>query len=316
MHTAGVDPASPAYTNGVALGSFIGQQILKNRADDGHPPADIEVQNGTRWDRYQFGLPYFPEEAQSSGYTKVRPFGVPAFGIAGGEVTFVAPPLRTDSAEFKAQWEELYRYGTSDRTRSARTAETDATARFHDGNFGSQIGNTIDVLTSADINHTGTDLLRIIALTAMSAHDAHANHWFWKYHYLFGRPITQYRQVPSDAPNGLGALRDDSWQPFLTTSQNPEYPSGHAARTGALTASFRKAFGDNVTFRIISFSDAAAPPRTYRSFTALQDEVMISRTFGGVHWRHSGPPGRDMAQRVTDYIWSHYLQKVAKADAK
>jgi len=60
--------------------------------------------------------------------------------------------------------------------------KSDATARFHDGNFGSQIGNTIDVLTSANIDQSSTELLRIIALIAMSTHDAHANHWFWKYH--------------------------------------------------------------------------------------------------------------------------------------
>ena len=42
---------------------------------------------------------------------------------------------------------------------------------------------------------------------------------------------------------------------------------------------------------------------------------MVSRTYGGVHWRHSGPAGRDMAQRVTDYIWSHYLQRMAPIDA-
>ena len=316
IHTAAFDPASPAYVNGVALGNFVGQEMLKNRADDGHPPADTKAVNGTDWNQYQYGLPYFRDPPQSSGYTSVRPFGVAAFGLAGGDVTFVVPPLDPDSPEFKAQWEELYRYGTSNSSRSARTAETDATARFHDGNFGSQIGNTIDILASADIRQTGTDLLRIIALTAMSAHDAHANHWFWKYHYRFGRPITQYRQVPADQPNGLGVLHDDAWQPVLTTSPNPEYPSGHAARTGALTASFRKAFGDNLTFRTISFSDPTAPPRTYTSFTALQDEVMISRTYGGVHWRHSGPAGRDMAQRVTDYIWSHYLQKTASADAE
>lgn len=158
MHTAAFDAKSPAYTNGVALGSFVGEQILKKRADDGHPPTDTKVENGVRWDRYQYGLAYFPGEPQSSGYTKVRPFGVPAFGLQGGEVTFVAPPLRNDSAEFKTQWEELFRYGTADAARSARTAATDATARFHDGNFGSQIGNTIDVLTSADIHQSGTEL--------------------------------------------------------------------------------------------------------------------------------------------------------------
>jgi hypothetical protein len=156
IHTAAFDPASPAYVNGVALGNFVGQEMLKNRADDGHPPADTKVVNGTDWNQYQYGLPYFPDPPQSSGYTSVRPFGVAAFGLAGGDVTFVVPPLDPDSPEFKAQWEELYRYGTSNSSRSARTAETDATARFHDGNFGSQIGNTIDILASADIRQTGT----------------------------------------------------------------------------------------------------------------------------------------------------------------
>jgi len=104
IHTAAFDPASPAYVDGVALGNFIGEEILKNRADDGHPPADTKVVNGTDWNQYQYGLPYFRDPPQSSGYTSVRPFGVAAFGLAGGDVTFVVPPLGPDSPEFKAQW--------------------------------------------------------------------------------------------------------------------------------------------------------------------------------------------------------------------
>ena len=97
----------------------------------------------------------------------------------------------------------------------------------------------------------------------------------------------------------------------LATNQNPEHPSGHASRTNALTASFREALGDDVTFRTISFSQPAAPARTYASFTEFQEEVMLSRTYGGVHWRHSGFAGRDMAQRVTAYVWSHLLLPIA-----
>jgi hypothetical protein len=120
----------------------------------------------------------------------------------------------------------------------------------------------------------GTDLLRIIALTAMSCNDAHSNHWFWKYHYLVGRPVTQYRQVPLDQPDGLGEQRDKGWggadDMALLTNQNPEHPSGHASRTNALTASYRMAFGDEVTFRTISFSQPFAPARAFDSFTAFE----------------------------------------------
>ena len=313
IQTAAIDPDEPAYIAGMELGTLIGDQILSDRVGDGHPPQDTPVVNGSQWYEYQYDLPYFPGPAQSAGYPGVRPFGVPAFGLDGGEVTYVAPPLPRSSSEFAAQWEETFSYGTSDPSRSRRTPETDATAAFHDGNFGSQIGDIIDVLASAapDALPAGTDLLRILALTAMSCNDAHSNHWFWKYFYLVGRPITQYRQVPVDQADGLGEQRDEEWggasSMELVTNQNPEHPSGHASRTNALTASFRAAFGDDMKFRTISYSQPSAPARAYDSFTSFEEEVMASRTYGGVHWRESGFAGQDMARRVTSYIWGRHL---------
>lgn len=320
MHTGRFDPNCDEYVHGVALGNFVGNAIITLRSTDGHPPPSTPLPaNGTNWFTYQYGLPYFPGNAQSALYPNVKPFALPAYGTAGGAVTYVRPPLRhdapADSAEarqFRTEWLELFSYGTSNASASARTPESDATARFHDGNFGSQIGNTLDILTSAHIPDRGTDLLRVIALTAMSANDAHSNHWFWKYFYVNGRPITKYRQVPADAPNDLGKQRDNAWTPVLTTSQNPEHPSGHASRTGGLCASFRKAWGDRFTFRTGSFSQPSAPARTYNSFSEFQNEVMASRTYGGVHWRTSGPAGKEMSDRVTEYVWANFLKPVSR----
>jgi hypothetical protein len=319
IQTAAFDRLDPGYVNGVALGDAVGQGMLAVRQDDGHPPPNPFVVNGSEWYQYQYGLPYFPGTAQATGYPQVRPFGVPAFGFEGGDITWVEPPLQPGTGEFEAQWEETFGFGTSDPERSTRTEDTDAVALFHDGNFGSQIGDTIDILSSAPVETLSvgsTDLLRVVALTAISCNDAHSNHWFWKYHYLLGRPITQYRQVPLAEPGGLGEQRDEAWggtEMVLRTNQNPEHPSGHASRTNALTASFRAAFGDKVTFRTISFSQPAAPARVYSSFTHFENEVMASRTYGGVHWRESGVAGRDMAQRVQAYVWSHWLLPVADA---
>jgi hypothetical protein len=273
-----------AYELGRQLGTVVGERVLAERADDGHPPAIPPVTNGSQWWEYQYDLPYFQGlPGSAAGYSQVRPFGVTAFGLDGGEVTFVDPPLPVGSPSFQAQWEETFGYGTADPERSLRTETTDATAAFHDGNFGSQIGGTIDVLSSAEgLPDGGTELLRVVALTAMSCHDAHANHWFWKFRYLVGRPITQYRQVPLGQPDGLGAQRDGFWGEAgameLTTNQNPEHPSGHSSRTNALTASLRMAAagGDATTFRTISFSQPQAPAREYPSFTALEEEVRPS----------------------------------------
>eukprot|EP01052_Picozoa_sp_SAG31_P007670 SAG31_NODE_369_length_16731_cov_36.453283_7_plen_537_part_00 len=321
IQTAALKREDPGYISGVVLGDAIGIQMLAARADDGHPPSSPTVINGSEWYEYQYDTPYFPGEPQAAGYPQVRPFGVPAFGLEGGDIAWVDAPLDRSSAEFQVQWKETFGYGAADPERNIRTQDTDSTALFHDGNFGSQIGDTIDILSSAKADALlpgdSTSLLRVIALTAMSCNDAHSNHWFWKYHYLLGRPITQYRQVPLEEPGDLGEQRDDMWggdsYVALKTNQNPEHPSGHSSRTNALTASFRTAFGDEMTFRTISFSQPAAPARVYTSFTQFEDEVMASRTYGGVHWRQSGFAGRDMARRVTKFVWSHWLLPITNA---
>jgi membrane-associated phospholipid phosphatase len=320
LHIASLDPLASSTVHGLALGEYVGNRILAARVGDGHiGPAELPV-NGSRWDQYQYGLPYYPGNAQSKNYIRVKPFAIWGYGIPSeaaipdpvvraqaAALTFVPPPPRNDTAEWNALWDELYNYGVG---KPLNTPATTATARFHDGNFGSQIGNMADILSSSELPIRSTDLLRVIALTALSSHDAHANHWFWKFHYLFGRPITMYRQVPVDEPSGNGLLRDEAWAPSLTTSQNPEYPSGHACRSGGMMLSLRRAFGDNLTFRTISYSSPTAPARTYSTFTSFYEEVLISRTYGGVHWRSAGSAGKDVSQRIVNYIWDRFLTPI------
>lgn len=305
IHIGGL-PQNSKTSNGLLLGEFVGTRIIAKRSTDGHPPANPAVVNGTNFDEYIYGTPYFPGVPNSPGYPSVLPFAIPSY--TDSRFT-VVPPLSRDSAQWLTEWAELYTFGTSNASASARTNETDNIARFHDGNFGSQIGWTIDVLMSADIDLDADELLRIIALTAMSSHDAHATHWYYKYFYLLGRPIVQYRNVPQSKPD-LYQYRDNNWSPALTTSQTPEYPSGHASRTGGVTHSFTRAFGDQVpggSFRTISFTQPQLGFRTYTTFSGFQSELMASRTYGGVHWRASGHAGSSMALRVTNYIWDNFL---------
>jgi hypothetical protein len=155
IQTSAIDPADLAYLAGYELGTLIGERVILDRANDGHPPTNPPVVNGSEWDQYQYDLPYFLGAPQSAGYPQVRAFGLPALGMEGGETSFVSPPLLANSPAFQAQvrylsylrhctlprplsahgvrgciaqWEETWAYGTSDASSSRRTAETDAAA--------------------------------------------------------------------------------------------------------------------------------------------------------------------------------------------
>lgn len=311
---------------GVAVGNFVGQQMLLNRTGDGHPPNNCNsfpnpataacpnfVPNGTVWFEYQYNLPYHPGQPNSPGYPQVKPFGIPSYAAAEFAVP---PPPAPQSPAFQVDFAETWAYGTQG-PNSARTAETSAIAQFHDGNFASQIGFASDYLATSGIQVDGVDLLRGVALSAVASHDSHATHWKFKYTHYAPRPIAAFRQVTSDFPN-LFQYREDNWTPVLITSQTPEYPSGHSARSGGAAYGFIKAFGDvprNGVFRTISFSSPNQGERVYSSISQFYGEIQNSRVYGGVHFRSACNAGANLAQRVTDYVFKN-LAPLADCDDK
>ncbi|ELR11729.1 uncharacterized protein ACA1_261490 [Acanthamoeba castellanii str. Neff] len=316
----GALPDNYKTANGIALGEFVGLRMLANRTNDGHPPNNCNnwpspataacpnsVPNSTFWYKYQYDLPYFPGQPNSPGYPQVRPFAIPAYDSALFTVPAQPAP---GTPQHLSDFAETYAFGTSNASLSARTAETDAIARFHDGNFGSQVGWAMDYVSSSGIDVDGVDLLRVLALAAISSHDAHATHWLYKYTHYNGRPIVAYRTVTPDSP--AHAYVDPSWTPVLTTSQTPEHPSGHSARSGGACFAFIKAFGDvppNGNFRTISYSQPQLGSRTYTSIMQFYQEVHNSRVYGGVHWRSALIAGQNLAEQVTNYAFGKILRR-------
>jgi hypothetical protein len=305
--------------NGIALGEFVGQRMLANRTNDGHPPNNCNnwpnpataacpnsVVNSTLWYKYSYGQSYFPGAPNSPGYPQVRPFAIPSYAHS----LFTVPPQPAPgTAQHLSDFGETFGFGTSDPSLSTRTAETTNIALFHDGNFGSQVGWAMDYVSSSGIDIDGVELLRVLALAAISSHDAHAAHWLYKYTHLNGRPIVAYRTVTPGSPAHI--YQDAAWTPVLTTSQTPEHPSGHSARSGGACFAFIKALGDippNGSFRTISYSQPQQGARTYNSISEFYQEVHNSRVYGGVHWRSALIAGQDLAEQVTDYVFATILR--------
>jgi hypothetical protein len=72
----------------------------------------------------------------------------------------------------------------------------------------------------------------------------------------------------------------------LIVGNHPEYPSGQACGTAALTQSLRSYFGTkHVTLVMSSTAVGAGPPRTYESLDELVAQVEDARVWGGLHYR-------------------------------
>jgi hypothetical protein len=91
-------------------------------------------------------------------------------------------------------------------------------------------------------------------------------------------PARGHRREPATSP-------DTSWLPLIV-GNHPEYPSGHARGTAALTELLRNYFGTKRVELVMSSTAAGAGvPRTYENLDDLVADVQNARVWGGLHFR-------------------------------
>ena len=128
----------------------------------------------------------------------------------------------------------------------------------------------------------------------------------------FWRPITAIRL--GDRDGNPATEGDADWQPLIDTPNFPEYPSGHAAISAAISNALRLFFRrDELSFQMTT-TNPTAPQRT-RSFTRLsqaEEEVVDARVYVGIHYRNSDNTARAQGQRVSNWIFRHYFRQVER----
>jgi hypothetical protein len=303
----GVDPSDP----GTAVGAQAAANILALRSNDGRfPPNQPPFLGNTaigEWRPTPSLLPG-PPPSSAPGLTPwvadVRPFT-----IKSNTQFRLEPPPDLASKEWARDYTEVKSVGSLFST--TRTAEQTDIGYFWADSGPVLWQNALRNISGNNLNDIG-DSARMYALAEAALADAQIACWDSKYFYTFWRPITAIRLGDQDGNRATEV--DPDWQPLINTPNFPEYPSGHAAISGAISHVLRLFFHSDVLSFQMTTTNAMALQKT-RTFTRLsqaEQEVVDARVYVGIHYRNSDTAARAQGRRVSNWVFKHYFRPVRR----
>jgi len=301
----GIDPLDP----GTAVGAQAAANILALRANDGRFPASPPpFLGGTaigEWRPTPSLLPGAPPSL-APGLTPWVATVTP-FTMTDDSQFRIDPPPDLTSKEWAHDYQEVKSIGALQST--TRTAEQTDIGYFWADSGPVLWQNALRNISGSYLNDIG-DSARMYALAETALADAQIACWESKYFYNFWRPITAIRLGDQDS-NPLTGV-DPDWQPLINTPNFPEYPSGHAAISGAISHMLRLFFrSDALNFQMTTTNAMALQKtRTFTRLSQAEQEVVDARVYVGIHYRHSDTAARAQGRRVSNWIFKHYLRPV------
>jgi len=291
----------PQKTMGMQWGESVAHQILAARAADGWN-APFAPPSGTGPGAWVPTPPdYEPYVLPQWGF--VAPFTMPTSSYFRPQ----GPPA-LNSAKWAADYNEVKAYGAA--VGSLRTPDQDQIALFWADDIGTETPgghwNTIAATVSARRGNTLEETARLFALLNIAMADAGIAAWDAKYTYDFWRPITAIRNGDTDGNDAT--IADPSWTPFIRTPGFPEYVSGHSTFSAAASTILARFYGtDRIAFTV--GSDALpGVTRSFTTFSQAAEEAMMSRIFGGIHYRSADEDGRECGLSIGEWTFAHYLE--------
>jgi hypothetical protein len=302
-------PNGPSKERGIQTGEAAAEAILLSRANDGFnnvvlydcsstppPPGEFEPNGGCGTQ------PVDAKLAQMTPFTLLDPS---CFRPGG--------PNPLNSEGYTKDFIETRDYGRVDS--SLRTAEQTDIAYFWSENTYPQWNrNLISLAIRARLNTRET--ARFFALVHTSAADALIAGFNAKYFFRSWRPRVA---IPhADLDDNPDTDPDPTWTPLLTVN-HPEYPSGHAFYTGAVTEAVAKYFGTGNFSWTLSGNKTAVPQlvqteRRYPNLRAINREVTNARIWSGLHWRHSMEDGEQIGKEVARRVFANYFRPTGNDD--
>ena len=303
----GIEPHDP----GTAVGAQAAANILALRSNDGRfPPNPSPFLGGPaigQWRPTPSLLPG-PPPSMAPGLTpwvaSVRPFT-----IRSDSQFRIGPPPDLGSEEWASDYNEVKTVGSLQST--TRTAEQTDMGYFWADSGPVLWQNALRYISRSYVNDVG-ESARMYALVEAALADAQIACWESKYFYQFWRPITAIRLGAQDGNPDTAV--DPLWQPLINTPNFPEYPSGHAAISGAISHALRLFFdSDEIKFQMTTTNPMALQKtRMFTRLSQAEDEVVNARVYVGIHYRNSDRAARAQGVRVSNWIFKHYFRPVSK----
>lgn len=313
-------------SNGIALGTELGNAIVASRANDGYDTV------GQYMPTYEVGR-WQPDP--------VNP-GQEAWGPAWGEVDTFAlqsvdqhlpgPMPDLTSIEYADSYNEVKQLGSVDSTtRTPEQTEIGLFWAYDRAGMGTPHSMYNQVLRNIarQQGNTTTENAELFAKATVAMADAGIVAWNSKFEHDFWRPVTGIRDGDLDG-NPLTEAEAD-WTPLGApdgedevgfTPPFPTYISGHATFGGALFGSLQEFYGtDDIEFTLTSkelevLLDNPELQQLYgldledaqRSFTSLGEAMAEngrSRVYLGIHWDFDDLVGREVGQDIAEAIFAN-----------
>ena len=228
--------------------------------------------------------------------------------VAGSLDNTVSPPppvySTSPASPYYAQYNEVYQVSQN------LTSEQKLIARYYnDVNPGYPAGaHYVSILKQVieQFNPALDKAALTYAKTGISLFDATTGSFKAKFTYLNERPFQFIRSVivPAAVP---------AWQSFIPTPPYPDFPSNHAVFSSSVAYALSTLYGSQTPFTNSSYEGVMINlgngpvnlgTRPYTSFTAMSQEIGISRLYGGIHIRYAIEEGLNQGRKIAQNIES------------
>jgi hypothetical protein len=288
-------PESQQKANGAAVGDAVAKQLLALRANDGRN-LNVPYVPGSGLSVWVPTPPGFLS-ATTAFLARVTPFTMDS----PGQFRPAGPPP-VHSRQWANDYNEVKEFGI--KNNSKRTPEQTATALFWEPLAGTVWPASIRRLAKEQsLDLASSARFQAAAFTAFA--DSLIACWDAKFHFNFWRPVTAIRLGETDG-NRETVGRND-WEPLSITPNFPEYPSGHACATAAVTHTIEDFFPHEVL--IPARNIFSGEERFYHRASDITDEVIEARMLLGVHFRSADENGADIGRKIARQIRSRWFKR-------
>ncbi len=287
-----LEPDSLSKRNGIRVGAAVAEQLLALRANDGRN-ADVPYTPGSGPGVWVPTPPAFLP-ATTAFLAKVTPFTMKR----ASQFRPAGPPA-LDSKHWADDYNEVKMLGAS--VGSTRTPEQTATARFWEPLAGTVWPASIRrVAQEQELDLASSAHFQAAAFAAFA--DGLIACWDAKFHFNFWRPVTAIQNGGTDDTDLTEP--DPTWQPLATTPNFPEYPSGHACATAAVSYTIEDYFPHEVFIPVQNI--VSEEERFFRTAKEVVSEIIEARMLLGFHFRSGDEDGAVIGRNVarqTRRLW-------------
>ena len=224
------------------------------------------------------------------------------WAISSVQAMRAPPPPALTSETWTRDYDEVRRLGAKASTE--RTPHQTLMARFREGpDLTPSLRAVADSPGRRPVQNA-----RMFALYQMAFDDAVMVMSESKDHHNFWRPITAIRN--GDEDGNPATQPEPGWTPLLGTPNFSEYPCGHCTFAAAVAEVMKAETGPAPKggVKVASLTIPNSVVQTLPTWDRWVEEVSLSRTLGGVHYRFANRAGEEIGRKAARAV----LDKVAR----